>query len=321
MGSPKQTPCPERIQPQLLTMASRPPAGNGWIVESKFDGYRMLVRIDAGVKLFTKNGFDWTKRMPRLVSDLEQLPVQSAWIDGEVVIQDEEGRPTFQPLQVAFSSGKTDQIVFFAFDLMWYEGRDLRLLPVEQRRQMLSDLLEQCALDNVRFSQAFEVDPNHLLHAICEMQMEGLVCKRMGSAYTGERDGSWIKVKCSPRQEFVILGYTRAAAGIGSLLIGLHDDTGQLVYAGRVRSGFSDRTLKLLRSKFSALEQPESPLQVPPKLAKGITVAWVAPQMVCEVKYTEITPNGKVRHAVFQGLREDKPASEISLETDAHDTP
>lgn len=321
MGSPKKTPCPERIQPQLLTMASRPPAGDGWIVEQKLDGYRMLVRIDAGVRLFTKNGFDWTMRMPRLVSALEQLPVQSAWIDGEVVVQDEEGRPTFQPLQVAFSSGKTDQIVFFAFDLMWYQGRDLRARPVEQRRQKLSDLLEQCSLDNVRFSQAFDVDPNHLLHAICEMQMEGLVCKRIGSAYTGERDGSWIKVKCSPRQEFVILGYTRAAAGIGSLLIGLHDDTGQLVYAGRVRSGFSDRTLTLLRSKLSALEQPESPLHVPPKLAKGINVAWVSPQMVCEVKYTEITPNGKVRHAVFLGLREDKPASEISLETDAHDAP
>ncbi|VVP31369.1 non-homologous end-joining DNA ligase [Pseudomonas fluorescens] len=320
MPSPKRTPCPERIKPQLLTMASRPPAGDGWIIESKMDGYRMLARIDAGVKLFTKNGFDWTKRMPRLVRDLELLPVRSAWIDGEVVIQAQDGRPIFQSLQIAFSSGKTEQITYFAFDLMYLNGVNLRARPVELRRRMLSDLLDQCSLENVRFSQAFDVDPNHLLHAIREMQMEGLVCKRIGSPYTGERDGSWVKVKCSPRQEFIIVGFTRAAAGIGSLLIGLHDDTGKLVYAGRVRSGLTDRSLRLLKSKLKALEQPETPLQVTPELAKGITVAWVAPLIVCEVKYTEITPNGRLRHAVFLGIREDKPASEITLET-AHDTP
>ncbi|AMS13826.1 hypothetical protein A3218_05780 [Pseudomonas chlororaphis] len=172
-------PCPERIQPQLLTMASRPPSGDDWRYEIKFDGYRMLARIESDVRLFTRNGYDWTRRMPQLARDLQQLPVESAWIDGEVVLQDDEGRPTFQPLQVAFSSGKTDAIVYFAFDLLWINGIDLRPRPVEQRRQLLSELLALCALDRVRFSETLDVDPYHLLDNICQLQMEGVVGKRV----------------------------------------------------------------------------------------------------------------------------------------------
>lgn len=322
MASPKVAPCPERIQPQLLTMASRPPAGDNWLYEIKFDGYRLMVRIDQGhVTLFTKNGYDWTKRMPLLAKDLLTLPVRSAWLDGEVIVQDEDGRPMFSALQSAFSSGKTDSLCFFAFDLLFENGRDLRPLPIEKRRSRLGKLLNRVELQYVRLSETLEVDPRDLLHNICALEMEGIVCKRAGSPYASERNGSWVKVKCSPRQEFIIVGYTRAAGGIGSLLIGLHDDSGQLVYAGRVRSGFDSRTLKLLRGKLAALEQAESPLQVSPRLSKGLTVVWVAAQLVCEVKYTEITPTGKARHAVFLGMREDKPAAEISLETDSHDAP
>ncbi|WP_057978009.1 MULTISPECIES: non-homologous end-joining DNA ligase [Pseudomonas] len=322
MASSKVLPCPERIKPQLLTMSSRPPSGDDWLYEIKFYGYRLMVRINEGhVTLFTKNGFDWTERMPLLARELLALPVRSAWIDGEVIVQDEDGRPLFASLQSAFSSGKTDSLCLFAFDLMFENGRDLRSLPIEQRRSRLSKLLNRVDLERVRLSHTLDVDPRDLMHNICALQMEGIVCKRAGSPYTSERDGNWVKVKCSPRQEFIILGYTRAAGGIGSLLIGLHNDRGQLVYAGRVRSGFDSRTLKHLRTALTPLEQADASLPVPPKLAKGITVAWVQPQLVCEVKYTEITPAGKVRHAVFLGLREDKPASEINLETDAHDSP
>ncbi|EPA99324.1 non-homologous end-joining DNA ligase [Pseudomonas sp. G5(2012)] len=315
-------PCPERIKPQLLTMASRPPDGDGWLHQLKFDGYRLMARIDRGtVTLFTKNGYDWTKRMPVLANELLMLPVRSAWIDGEVVVQDEDGRPLFSSLQSAFSSGKTDALCLFAFDLLFENGRDLRSLPIEQRLSRLSKLLNRVELLHVRLSDTLDVDPRDLLHNVCALEMEGIVCKRAGSPYASERNGNWVKVKCSPRQEFIILGYTRAAAGIGSLLIGLHNDDGQLVYAGRVRSGFDSRTLKHLRVALMALEQADASLPLPPKLAKGLSAVWVQPQLVCEVKYTEITPAGRVRHAVFLGLREDKPASEISLETDAHDAP
>lgn len=318
MGSRKvAAPCPARILPQLLTIARCPPSGNEWLYEIKFDGYRMLARIESGVSLYTRNGYDWTHRMPRLAQDLLKLPVDSVWIDGEVVVQDQEGRPSFHSLQAAFNSAKTDPIVYFAFDLLWINGIDLRARPIEQRRKLLGDLLEQYPLDRVRFSESLDVDPAHLLANICRLKMEGVVGKRIGSAYTGDRDGSWIKIKCENRQEFIIVGFTRTATGIGSLLIGLHDDNGQLVYAGRVRSGFDSRTLKQLRAKLGALEQPQPPLQVKPKFPKGLMVVWVAAELVCEVKYAEITPSGKARHAVFLGLREDKPAAEVSLQMDS----
>jgi bifunctional non-homologous end joining protein LigD len=322
MATSKVMPCPDRIKPQLLTMASQPPAGDNWLHEIKFDGYRLMVRIDQGhITLFTKNGYDWTRRMPVLAKELLSLPVRSAWIDGEVVVQDENGRPLFASLQSAFSSGKTDALTFFAFDLLFANGRDLRSLAIEKRRARLSKIFNQVELEHARLSETLNVDPRDLLHNICALEMEGIVCKRAGSPYASERNGNWVKVKCSPRQEFIIVGYTRAAGGIGSLLIGLHNDQGQLVYAGRVRSGFDSRSLKVLFGRLSALQQNKSPLVVPPKLAKGLTVVWVAAQLVCEVKYAEITLKGRARHGVFLGLREDKPASEVGLESDAQDAP
>jgi bifunctional non-homologous end joining protein LigD len=303
-------------------MASHPPPGDDWLYEIKFDGYRLMVRIDQGrVTLFTKNGYDWTERMPVLVKELEVLPLKSAWLDGEVVLQNEDGRPVFGALQTAFSSGKTDDLCLFVFDLLFANGRDLRGVPIEQRRSRLSKLFDRVELEHIRLSDILDVDPRDLLHNICAMAMEGIVCKKIGSLYASERDGSWVKVKCSPRQEFIILGYTRASGGIGSLLIGLHDDSGQLVYAGRVRSGFDNRTLQRIRTALTPLIRDDPPLLVPPKLSKGITVTWVQPLLVCEVKFTEINDSGRVRHAVFLGLREDKLASEIDLETDAHDSP
>ncbi|SDJ19140.1 non-homologous end-joining DNA ligase [Pseudomonas abietaniphila] len=315
-------PCPERIKPQLLTMASRPPASGDWLYEIKFDGYRMMVRIDQGrVTLFTKNGYDWTKRMPILAKELLALPVRTAWLDAEVVMQDADGRPRFAALQSAFNTGRTSALCLFAFDLLFENGRDLRCLPIEKRRARLTRLLGRVELEHIRLSDAFDVDPGDLLHNICAIEMEGLVCKRKGSAYTSERDGNWIKVKCSPRQEFIVIGYTKAAGGIGSLLLGLYDAAGRLTYAGRVRSGFDSRTLQRLSEELAPLKRSDSPLNVAPKLAKGIVVRWVEPECVVEVKYTEILPSGKVRHAVFLGIREDKMASEVNLETDSSDEP
>ncbi|BGE57759.1 non-homologous end-joining DNA ligase [Pseudomonas juntendi] len=310
----KKSAVPARIQPQLVALVTRPPAGD-WAYEIKFDGYRMFARIDAGVALFTKNGYDWTKRMPRLAQDLQSLPIRGAWLDGEVVVQDDDDRPAFQSLQEAFAIGDTDRLIYFAFDLLFIDGVDLRPRPVEQRRNLLRVLLEQVDLDQVRFSETLEADPAHLLASACALGIEGIVGKRLGSTYAGERDGSWIKLKCVQRQEFVILGYTRSSAGIGSLLIGLHDDAGQLQYAGRVRSGFTGRELDRLKNRLGPLVRRTSALRTPPKLQGGVVV-WVEPQLVCEVKFAELTPAGKVRHAVYIALRDDKPASAISLESD-----
>lgn len=312
---PPTVPCPDRIAPQLVTLVSRPPGG-AWRYEIKYDGYRLLARIEGSVQLFTKNGFDWTDRMPLLAADLARLAVHSAWLDGEVVVQDDDGRPAFQALQSAFATRKTDHLVYIAFDLLYLNGMDLRGEPVERRRQALAELLDDCQLDLVRLSDTLDADPTQLLANACRMKLEGIVGKRDGSRYSGERDGSWVKLKCGNRQEFIIVGYTRASAGLGSLLLGLHDDQGRLVYAGRVKSGFSGKALDMLRSRLGALAQPKTALTEPPKLEKGLTIVWIAPEQVCEVKFAEITPSGKVRHAVFVALRDDKPAAGISLESD-----
>ncbi|MEZ2726742.1 non-homologous end-joining DNA ligase [Pseudomonas putida] len=312
MGA-KKSQLPARIQPQLVALLTRPPAGE-WAYEIKFDGYRMFARIDVGVSLFTKNGHDWTARMPRLAQDLRSLPIRGAWLDGEVIVQDVDDRPAFQALQEAFATSRTDQLVYFAFDLLFIDHVDLRSYPVEQRRELLRILLQQVDLDQVRFSDTLDADPASLLASACALGIEGIVGKRLGSAYAGERDGSWIKLKCVQRQEFVILGYTRSSTGIGSLLVGLHDDAGQLQYAGRVRSGFTGRELDRLKYRLLPLARATAPLQAAPKLAASLV--WVEPVLVCEVKFAELTPAGKVRHAVYIALREDKPASAISLESD-----
>lgn len=313
---PPKAPNPGWIAPQLVTLTTRPPQGE-WRYEIKYDGYRLLVRIDGEqVQLFTKNGFDWTDRMPLLTKDLERLAVHSAWLDGEVVIQEDDGRPAFQALQSAFASKATDDLVYVAFDLLYLNGADLRGEAVELRRQVLEALLEHCPMERVRFSVTLDADPMQLLANACRMNLEGIVGKRDGSRYSSARDGAWVKLKCGNRQEFVIAGYTRAAAGIGSLLLGLHNDDGQLVYAGRVRSGISERTLKALRVALAPLAQDRTPLIDPPRMERA-GVVWLAPQQVCEVKFAEITPAGKVRHAVFVGLRDDKPADAISLENDS----
>lgn len=320
MARAKTSPCPATIAPQLVTLANTPPPGD-WLYEIKFDGYRMMARFDQDVRLFTRNGFDWTLRMNRLVKELKTLKVASAWLDGEVIVQDKAGRPVFQPLQSAFSTGKTDDLIFFAFDLLFLNGKDLRDLPVELRREQLRELIEGASLEHVRFSETLEVDPRDFLANVCKMEMEGIVGKRAGSPYASERNGNWIKIKCHHRQEFIIVGYTRAAAGIGSLLIGLHDDAGDLTYAGRVKSGFDSRTLTELRPRLRALERDGTVLKDSPKLTKGLDVVWLEPVLVCEVKYAEITPSGKVRHAVFQGMRDDKPAEGISLESSTPEQP
>lgn len=309
----KKTAFPQLIQPQLVSLVGKPPAGD-WLYENKFDGYRLLVRLDKKVTLFTRNGFDWTQRMPRLASDLARLPVRGVWLDGEVVVLDEDGKPAFQPLQAAFNTGQTEQLIFYAFDMPFFDGTDLRKRAVEQRRDLLRVLLAQCELQCVRFSETLDADPASLLDSACRLGLEGLIGKRRGSRYSGERGPDWIKLKCQNRQEFIVLGYTQATAGIKSILIGLHDDNGQLIYAGRVRSGLSGRYLKQLQDRLAPLQSSEAPLAAPPSL-RAEHVVWVKPQLVVEIKFLEITPSGKVRHAVYVAIRDDKPAAGISLES------
>ena len=314
---------PLQLAPQLATLAGSPPTDpENWIFESKFDGYRLLARVQAGrASLYTRNGKDWTARLPTLARALAALPMRSGWIDGEIIQLDDKGRPDFQALQNAFDGESTQHLVFFAFDLLFLDGQDWRALPVEQRRDRLQSLLAHAGDGPLRFSQDFEAPPAELVAAACRLGLEGVIGKRRGSAYVSRRSADWIKLKCQHSQEFVIVGYTDpqgSRVGLGALLLAVHGDDGQLQGVGRVGTGFSARSLAALRPRLDALATRSRPLADD---AGAGNVHWVRPVLLAQVSFAGWTGDGKLRQAVFHGLREDKPARQIVREEPAMSPP
>lgn len=309
---------PASLKPQLATLVDSVPDGD-WLYEIKFDGYRIMARIESGkVQLFTRNGHDWTAKMPQQAEALAGLGLESAWLDGEVVVPNEEGTPDFQALQNAFEAGRSGGIVYYLFDAPYLNGMDLREVPLEQRRAALQAVLEQGeASDLLRFSEGFTEHPDSILESACQMKLEGLIGKRAGSSYVSRRSSSWVKIKCQNRQEFVIVGFTDpkgARSGFGALLLGLHDEKGALVYAGKVGTGFNQATLESLHARLLPLEIDRCPLAKAPPAADVRGAHWLKPELICEVAFAEMTRQGVVRHSVFHGLRSDKPAAAITHE-------
>ena len=306
---------PDTLVPQLATLVTQAPADDGWIYEIKFDGYRLLARIDgADVRLFTRNGNDWSSRMPSLVDAVRALGIGSGWLDGEIVVAGASGAPDFNRLQNAFDSTRTESIQYYVFDLPFHDGHDLRAVPLIERRAALRALLDAApAQQRIRFSEDFHNGPEELLRNACRMHLEGVIGKRADSPYVSRRSPTWIKLKCTQRQEFVIGGYTDpkgSRTGIGSLLLGIHDEAGALHFAGGVGSGFDERSLAAVRKALSVLESETRPfVEKPPGRAH-----WVEPTLVAEVSFGEWTSDGRIRHAVFHGLRDDKPAAGIVRE-------
>lgn len=285
----------------------------------KFDGYRILARIDGDdIRLFTRNGHDWSAKMPRQVEALKALGLDSAWLDGEMVVVDDNGVADFQALQNAFDTEHDERITYYLFDLPWLGGEDLRALALQQRRATLARLLEGHASQVLRYSADFEAPVESLLDSACRLELEGLIGKRADSPYVGRRSSDWVKLKCKQRQEFVIVGYTDPKGsrnGFGALLLALHDHgSGQLRYAGKVGTGFSAATLDSIHARLKPLQTDRSPLPKPPTGAEARGVHWLKPQLLAEVAYAQMTREGIVRHSVFHGLRDDKPATAIDLE-------
>ena len=308
---------PATLSPQLATLVEHAPADAAqWLWELKFDGYRLLARIDRGrVRLYTRNGHDWTAKMPRLAQAVAALPLKSGWVDGEVLVLDDQGVPNFQALQNAFDGRSTEALVFYVFDLPFADGHDLRALPLTARRERLREVIRGATTDHIRFSEAFEARPTELVTSACKLGFEGVIGKRKDGVYVSRRSSDWVKLKCSHRQEFVVGGYTDpqgARTGIGSLLLGVYDDGGALRYAGNVGSGFSEKVLGDLHQRLQTLHADRSPFANP--RAVGKKAHWVAPSLIAEVAFAEWTKDGRVRHAVFKGLRADKPAREIRKE-------
>lgn len=309
---------PDALQPQLATLVASPPSGD-WRYEVKFDGYRILARIDGDdIRLFTRNGHDWSAKMPRQVEALKALGLDSAWLDGEMVVVDDNGVADFQALQNAFDTEHDERITYYLFDLPWLGGENLRALPLQQRRATLARLLEGHASQVIRYSADFKEPVASLLDSACRLELEGLIGKRADSPYVGRRSSDWVKLKCKQRQEFVIVGYTDpkgSRSGFGALLLALHDHgSGPLRYAGKVGTGFSAATLDSIHARLKPLQTDKSPLPKPPTGAEARGVHWLKPQLLAEVAYAQMTREGIVRHSVFHGLRDDKPATAIDLE-------
>ncbi|QXH91777.1 DNA ligase D [Pseudomonas shahriarae] len=315
VGQPKtrQPTLPDQMAPQLATLVDRAPAGD-WHYEIKFDGYRILARVrDGHVHLFTRNGHDWSDRLPRQVKALAALKLKDCWLDGEVVSLNRDGLPDFQGLQQAFDSGRSQDLVYYLFDAPFLHGQDQRSVALQERRAALKAALAGNQSPLLRFSEAFAADHHDILHSACSLGLEGVIGKRAGSPYSSTRSADWIKLKCRRRQEFVIVGYTRpqgSRSGFGALLLAVHADRA-LVYAGRVGTGFDQATLQTLYKKMQPLARQSSPLANPVTAAQARGVHWIRPQLVAEVQFAEWTREGLVRQAAFVGLRSDKPQEQI----------
>jgi bifunctional non-homologous end joining protein LigD len=309
-------PLPASMEPELATLVGKPLPGD-WLFEIKFDGYRMLARVGGpkDVRILTRRGNDWTSRFAVLRKALIAARLPPGWYDGEIVLLDPEGKPTFNGLQNAIEGGNNDEIVFYLFDVPYFDGYDLRRVPVEQRRALLQATLTET--HRLRFSQEISGDPAAILASACELGLEGVIGKRRGSPYVHRRSDDWIKLKCVQRQDFVIGGYTwpdksRHDPGIGALLVGLKDDAGVLRYAGKVGTGFSGEVSARLRQRLDAMAQAQRPFAGSTGHDRHAT--WVRPELVCEVTYNEWPEGGSLRHASFKGLREDKPARNVAHE-------
>lgn len=316
-------PLPAKLSPQLATLVKKPPTGDAWLYEAKLDGYRIVARLENGkARLLTRNGNDWTVKMPDLAKELATLELDSAWIDGEIVVMNAAGVPDFNALQNAMDASKATAVSYFVFDLPHANGRDLTRVPLDARRDVLRAVMQKHKGKRVSFSDDFPADGETMLKAACRMGLEGIIAKRRDAPYVSTRAPTWLKIKCSARQEFVVIGFVDRANSrdeVGSMLLGYYAGR-TLHYAGSVGTGWDMRTGADLHKRLTKIEVDKPPLDAaslkPGRWSKRKTGTerWVKPELVVEIEFTEWTPDGHVRHPSFQGVRADKRAKEVVRE-------
>jgi bifunctional non-homologous end joining protein LigD len=310
---------PRFVQPELAKLVASAPTGDEWLHEIKYDGYRALSRIEGGrVEMYSRNEHDWTERWQPIADELARLPVSSAIVDGEVVVELEGGRTDFGALQTDLGAGRTDRLRYYVFDLLHLDGYDLTGVPLKERKSLLHDVLEATApRDRLRYADDVPGDGAAVLASACTLALEGIVSKKADAGYRpGQRGPGWLKTKCLKRQEFVIVGWTPPSGtrvGFGALLLAVTDPDGALRYIGKVGTGFSDRFLADFGERLRAITAPG------PSVERGAERAprnarWVEPRFVGEVAFAEWTSEGTIRHQTFQGLREDKSPADVVME-------
>ena len=311
----RKAPLARKLKPQLATLTEDAPEDSGWLSEIKFDGYRMVARIDNGkVTIFSRNGLDWTDKLPHLAANLATLPVKQAWVDGEVVSLNGEGHSSFSSLKNALSDKQTGGLFYYVFDLMHLDGYDLSHCAQIDRKNLLAQLLAEPP-PFVKYSEHYEGVPDRVREQACAMHLEGIVCKRADAPYQQSRNRNWLKLKCIQREEFIVVGFTDSKGsrtGFGALQMGYYDAKGALHYAGGVGTGFNQATLKDLRGKLEAIERKIGPRIIvhgeegPPR-----GIRWVKPELIAEIQFLDWTGDGVLRHATFLGLREDKEPMDV----------
>ena len=303
--------------PQLATLVDKPPSGDEWLHEIKYDGYRIGARVRKGrVSLYTRNGNDWTAAFPEVADAVDNLRLDDALIDGEVAVVLPDGRTSFQALQNTGAGDNRGTLVYFVFDLLRRDGKNLERLSLEERKALLKKLVGGRSTGRIRFSEHIEGNGEAFFGEACRAGLEGIVSKRRDQSYRAGRHGGWVKTKCVQRQEFVVGGFTDPEgmrAGIGALLIGYYEGD-RLVFCGKVGTGFTHKLALELRGRLDRIEQNACPFAPPPAGWLGRNAHWVNPELVCEVVFTEWTADGKIRHPSFQGLRGDKDPKQITRE-------
>jgi bifunctional non-homologous end joining protein LigD len=325
--SGKAVALPDFVPPALATLVSQARNGAEWVHEIKFDGYRLQARLDNGeVKLLTRSGLDWTHRFPAIAQAVAGLPSTTALLDGEAVVEDDTGVSSFSALQqdLGGRGGKavSGKALFYGFDLLHLDGRDLMPLPLMERKAALAGLLKDAPHERLRVSEHIASDGDAMARHACRLGLEGIICKRADAPYRSGRGDAWLKVKCTERAEFVIAGYvpsTVAAKGVGSLVLGYYDGE-RLIHAGRVGTGFTEAVSRDVWKALEALKEKASPFADKLSADARRGVVWARPELVAEIEYRGWTHDGSLRHASFKGLREDKDAKDVVREV-AKDAP
>ncbi|WP_375312845.1 non-homologous end-joining DNA ligase [Bradyrhizobium sp. A5] len=290
------------LSPQLATLKTKPPTGEAWVHEIKFDGYRAQVHLAGGrPRVFTRSGLDWTKKFSEIAGAFAASPISQAIVDGEIVVV-HDGRTDFAELQAELAAGRQGRLLFYAFDLLYRDGYDLRRVPQIERKRLLKEMMDEAGLEApVLYSEHMATSGAEMFAAAAKLNWEGIVSKRADAPYRSDRNEGWLKIKCSQRGQFPVVGFIKDPGGIAALYLGKRVGK-ELQYVGKVGTGFTRKMSADLRRKLDALASPKSKLTKPIRKPKA---TWVDPKLVADVEYRDITSEGYLRHSSFKGLAKD----------------